>query len=421
MSLKNKLSRLKPHLSIPEKTIKSNQQHLPLKTQREVPFLGEWKENGVTPYFLEEDYCLVREVKYPLDYQHGRYQLGDFINAVKAWNHSSISHPLSAKGFQPEQLFFFDTETTGLGGGVGNTIFLLGHATLEDNHIVVRQHILPRPGSEVPLYTSFLEKVDYTTLVTYNGKAFDWPQVKTRHTLLKDHVPKLPSFGHFDLFHGSRRIWKHKLERLKLSIVEKEILDIHRVDDVPGFLAPMIYFDFVETQKLEGMLGIIKHNELDILSLISLYTHITFQILRVDQNQTVKEAFEVGRWFSYLGEDRAAESTFAQLATGESKEAYHSRWQLSLQLKKNKNYEAASEIWMSLSKVADDLIAFDSSLELSKWFEHKKKDYEKALYYGQNAKKFMETGRVSKREPIFEIEKRLERITRKACNKNVKK
>lgn len=420
MSLKNKLNRLKPHLSNQENS-KESSRPLSLKTPNEIPFLNEWKENGVTPYFLDNDYCLVREVKYPLEYQHGRYKLGDFIDAVNAWNESNISHPLSSKGFLPEQLFFFDTETTGLGGGVGNTIFLLGHATVEDNHFVLRQHFLPRPGSEIPLYTSFLEKVDYTTLVTYNGKAFDWPQVKTRHTLLKNHVPKLPSYGHFDLFHAARRIWKHKLERLKLSMVEKEILDIQRVDDVPGFLAPMIYFDFVETQKPEGMLGIIKHNEIDILSLISLYTHLTFQILRIDQNQTVKEAFEVGRWFSYLGEDSAAENTFIQLASGESMEAYKSRWQLSLQLKKKKDYEAASHVWLNLSTVADDEIAFDSSLELSKWYEHKKRDYEKALYYSKNAKVLLEKRCGNKKDQMMDIEKRLERITRKSCNKNVKK
>lgn len=419
MSLKNKLNRLKSHLSIPEGS-KQSLSSLTVKSNKEIPFLDEWKENGVNPYFLEDDFCLVREVKYPFNYQHGRYQLGDSIEAVKAWNESNISHPLSAKGFLPEQLFFFDTETTGLGGGVGNTIFLLGHATLEDNHFVVRQHILPRPGSEIPLYTSFLEKVDYSTLVTYNGKAFDWPQVKTRHTLLKDHLPKLPSYGHFDLFHASRRIWKHRLDRLKLSVVEKEILDIQRVDDVPGFLAPMIYFDYVETQKPEGMLGIIKHNEIDILSLISLYTHLTFQILRMDQNQTVKEAFEVGRWFSYLGEDTAAENTYTELASGVSKEAYHSRWQLSLQYKKKKDYEAASEIWLNLSNVSDAVIAFDSSLELSKWYEHKKRDYEKALIFGQKAKILLEKLNDRKIHQVIDLEKRLERITRKSCNKNVK-
>ena len=82
---------------------------------------------------------------------------------------------------------------------------------------MLKQHILSQPGSEVPLYKSFLERIDYTNMVTYNGKAFDWPQVKTRHTLIREHVPKLPAFGHFDLYHAARRLWKHRLERIKLS------------------------------------------------------------------------------------------------------------------------------------------------------------------------------------------------------------
>ena len=80
---------------------------------------------------------------------------------------------------------------------------------------MLKQHILSQPGSEVPLYKSFLESIDYTNMVTYNGKAFDWPQVKTRHTLIREHVPKLPAFGHFDLYHAARRMWKHRLERIK--------------------------------------------------------------------------------------------------------------------------------------------------------------------------------------------------------------
>ena len=107
----------------------------------------------------------------------------------------------------------------------------------------------------------------------------------------------LPAFGHFDLFHASRRLWKHKLERLKLSIVEKEVLGIERKDDIPGFLAPMIYFDFVESKHPEGMLGILKHNEIDILSLVTLYTHLTFQLLWIRSAANKTESYEVGRWF----------------------------------------------------------------------------------------------------------------------------
>lgn len=169
----------------------------------------------------------------------------------------------------------------------------------------VVQHILPEPGYEIALYQSFLENIDYQKLVTYNGKAFDWPQVKTRHTLIREHVPKLPEFGHFDLFHAARRMWKEKLESVKLSNVEKSILGIERKDDVPGYLAPMIYFDYVERKKPDGMIGILKHNEHDILSLISLYIHLTYQILGL-VDQTENEKYQVAKWFHYIGENKQA-------------------------------------------------------------------------------------------------------------------
>ena len=83
-------------------------------------------------------------------------------------------------------------------------------------------------------------------------------------------------------------------------------MEINRKDDIPGFLAPIIYFDYVERKNPEGMLGIMKHNEIDILSFITLYTHLTFQLLGLDGQQTSKEIYEVGRWYSYLGEMEVA-------------------------------------------------------------------------------------------------------------------
>ncbi len=343
MSIRNKLNRLKPHITSSNIGKKETPEPLAVKSATEEPFAEVWQQHGVHPYFLDGDYCLVREVKYPLDWKHGKYPFSEFRKAVAAWNVSEFDHPLSAKGNRAEELFFFDTETTGLGGGVGNTIFLLGHASVTENEVVVKQHILPRPGSEVPLYHSFLTNIDYTKMVTYNGKSFDWPAVKTRHTLIREHVPKLPSFGHFDLYHAARRLWKHRLERIKLSIVEKEILGFERKDDIPGFLAPMIYFDYIERKNPEGMIGILKHNELDILSLITLYTHLTYQLLGIDGKQTAQETFEVGRWYSYIGESEAAEKVFSELSEGNETAAVKARHAMAFQAKKKKDWQRAIE------------------------------------------------------------------------------
>ena len=383
MSLKNKLNRLKPHLSAGGQPEKINTP--PIAAGIEVPFKDMWEQANVFPYFLDENYCLIREVKYPLSYQHGNYCFRDFLTAVEVWNKLPINHPLSAEGHRAEELFFFDTETTGLGGGVGNTIFLLGYASISGDSLILRQHILPNPGAEVPLYQSFLEKVNYKTLVTYNGKSFDWPQVKTRHTLVREHVPKLPQFGHFDLFHAARRLWKHKLDRLKLAVVEKEVLGVERVDDIPGFLAPMIYFDFIESKHPNGMLGILKHNEIDILSLVTLYTHITFQLCGIDINQTRAESFEVGRWFSSLGEENQAEKVLTKLINGNDLTSYQAKFSLALQRKKEHDWENAQKLFSDVVGSGDNRLMLEACLELAKIHEHRLKDYQLAIDYCQRA------------------------------------
>ncbi len=408
MMLKNKLSRLKPHLSSP---VQERRNPAPETKFGELPFQERWKRENVHPYFLDQQYCFIRETVYPLSHKHGIYQLNEFINAVDLWNDNSVQHPLSAAGHNPEELFFFDTETTGLGGGVGNTIFLLGYASIKEDHLVLRQHFLPNPGGEVALYYSFLENVNYKTLVTYNGKSFDWPQVKTRHTLVRDHVPKLPQFGHFDLYHAARRLWKHKLERLKLTVVEEEILGFQRKDDIPGYLAPMIYFDFVESGQPDGMLGILKHNENDILSLITLYTHLTYQLNGKSGARTRLESYEVGRWYAALGEQNRAEKLFTSLVNGTDAASEHARLSLGYQYKKAKQWDLALCFFQEVADNGSLDRAIEACIETAKLLEHKQKNIDLAIHYCEKALKAVKHTDM-KRSPAFfqELEKRHTRL-----------
>ncbi len=91
--------------------------------------------------------------------------------------------------------------------------------------------------------------------------------------MLRDRLPKLPDFGHFDLLHGARRLWKHKLERVSLSAVENEELAFKRDEDTPGYLAPMLYFQFLKAEDPALLKGVLSHNEQDVLS-SSLFTSI---------------------------------------------------------------------------------------------------------------------------------------------------
>lgn len=269
----------------------------------------------------------------------------------------------------------------------------------------------------MPLFKSFLENVDYTTLVTYNGKAFDWPQVKTRHVFVREHVPKLPEFGHFDLYHAARRMWKHRLERAKLSIVEQDVLGVERQDDIPGFLAPMIYFDFVERKNPEGMLGILKHNEIDILSLITLYTHLSFQLLQKDESMSARETYEVGRWYASLGESTQAVESLKTIMDGNEEENLLAQFVLAKQYKKDKNDDAAQTLWENIIKAEgkiDEKVVYESYIEAAKLYEHKLKEYKKALEYTTRAHKLIEGTKIAENTRIMtDVYKRKNRLCKK--------
>ncbi|WP_409301317.1 ribonuclease H-like domain-containing protein [Peribacillus sp. SCS-155] len=379
MSLKNKLGRMKSHLSLdPNKEMKTTESMAP-SAELNIPFLDKWERNHTSLYHFDGGHCFIREVRYPLDYQHGIYSFKEVVDIVSLWNQGELAHPLSARGLEAGDLFFFDTETTGLGGGVGNTIFLLGYAFIDGEEVVVRQHVLPQPGNEIPLYQSFLEKIDYNTLVTYNGKAFDWPQLKTRHTLIRDHIPKLPEFGHFDLYHASRRLWKDQLEKVKLSAVEEEILGLKRENDIPGYLAPMIYFDFVERKDPDILFGVLQHNETDILSLITLYIHLSKQILQVDGYGS--ETLKIAKWLDYLGKKEEAYHAYdTVLSAGSEAERLSAKHAMAYYHKKQKKYDDALAIWKEVSEKGNGKERMEAIIECAKLLEHQYRNFEQAFH-----------------------------------------
>ncbi|MGA4719933.1 ribonuclease H-like domain-containing protein [Fictibacillus nanhaiensis] len=413
MSIKNKLNRLKKHMVNPvsELPVESNS-HFDDTTSEKIKHADYWEKFGASAYFFEDDYCIVRKVKYSLDTQWGRYQFSDVINAVSNWQDIDADHPLHAKDLDASDLLFFDTETTGLSGGAGNTIFMLGMSQIKEDHVLVHQFFLPGPGSEVALYHYFLNHVkELRNLVTYNGKSFDWPQVKTRHTLIRDFVPSLPEFGHFDLLHGARRLWKDTLPAVKLSVVEKEMLGVNRIHDTPGYLAPMLYFQYCNEGDPSLLEGVFQHNEWDVLSLITLYTHMS-GIVTGNGFRTERETYESARWFEALNQKEQAISLYQDvLQTGTSLTS-PSKKSLAALHKKSDGLEISVRYWLELLDEND--LDEEPAIELSKYYEHVQKDYEKALHFAVFAySRWKGKKRVTKRKEELEkqaLTKRIERL-----------
>lgn len=413
MSLKGKLSRLKKDMGISEH--KSNEHQRGTADESLIPFQEKWDKLESKPAFYESMYCMIREKQIPLHHKHGRYSFAELIPVMEKWNKLRTHHPLSAAWRKQSDLLFFDTETTGLSSGVGNSIFLLGYSQVQEQSVTVKQFFLPGPEHEVAFYHHFLTDVsDFSNLVTYNGKAFDWPQVKTRHTFVRNEVPKLPLFGHFDLLHGARRLWKNTLPSCKLSVVEKEILQYERIQDTPGYLAPMLYFDFLHEQDPDFIEGVLEHNEWDVLSLITLYIHLSRCLQEYDSFAlNPVEQYEIARWYEAVGEQSIALALYKTIVYSETSVQYEAILPLAKLYKKNQEFQKALDVLENAVATAT-FPKYTWCHELAMLYEHQWKDVEKALLFAKQAKELVKKSENKKREQeLQQLTKRIERLTRK--------
>ncbi|QQK79993.1 ribonuclease H-like domain-containing protein [Salicibibacter cibi] len=403
MDIQKKLQRLKPHM---------NRSH-PVETVPEEQDVPEQKWHAfqcdVLPF--EDGYAVRRRRRYPLSHMHGIHPFKELQRTVAAWKEAGIEgHPLApGKELEAEDLVFLDTETTGLSHGAGNMIFMIGTAQLSEEEIIVDQFFLPGPEHEIAFYHHFLmNKTSLHALVTYNGKAFDWPQLKTRHTLLREELPTLPAFGHFDLLHAARRLFKHELASCRLNIVEEEILGFVRDDDIPGYLAPMFYQDFLSEGEPSYIEGVFHHNEQDLLSLISLYIKLSGRVL--NGGTTAKETYEIARWWRDTKHYARAMDTYAEV--NDQNDWYeHALYERGHLLKKTNRHADSIDLFQKVWAMQGRL-APNAAEALAIWYEHHKKDYVRAYYYSKRGQ-----AKTQNRDAKSDAwEHRLERLRRKLGN-----
>ena len=334
------------------------------------------------------DYGIVykRTVVYEPTYQHGKFELSGLLDTVERWRESQEIHPLAPDFSRP--LVFFDTETTGL-KGTGTLIFLMGFIEYTEGTFTLTQYVLPGPDHEPAfLYASELWKAPMS-IVMYNGKSFDMPQVETRWTMNRDHLPPLLKHTEIDLLHGSKRIWKNEMDTFKLTAVEEEQLGFFREGDIPGHMAPIIYQDAVKNGRAELLMKVLLHNEWDILSLVTLFIRSTDLLLKDDAFTTSNAKTNIGKWYtdlkSYNRSKDVLMDVIAEYGTEEPRAHYHIGFLLK---KEGRHTEAIESFAIAASSLTgrERVIALE---ELAKLFEHKVKEPEKALHYTKEAIRYL--------------------------------
>ncbi|MCU0697150.1 MAG: ribonuclease H-like domain-containing protein [Myxococcaceae bacterium] len=167
------------------------------------------------------------------------------------------------------RLVFLDTETTGLSGGAGTLPFLVGLAFVDGGELVVEQLHLSGPGAERPVLARLSERVDAASaIVSFNGRSFDWPLLRTRFVMNRL-TPPAPR-PHLDLLHASRRVLRHWQRETRLSTVEAAVLDVRRVGDLESAQVPAAWFDFLRTGRVATLARVLSHNLQDLRSTAAL-------------------------------------------------------------------------------------------------------------------------------------------------------
>lgn len=178
-------------------------------------------------------------------------------------------HHKISTGTPPESLAFIDLETTSLTTGTGNYPFLTGIGYIEGESFIVDQFFMGEYGAESAMLELLLPLILERTFVTFNGKSFDIPLLKSRYRM--NRVPGFPlNAEHLDLIHPGRRIFKHVFESCSLKSFEERLMGIVRVDDIPGWLIPDVYFSYQHHGETERIPSVIGHNLQDIRSMYTL-------------------------------------------------------------------------------------------------------------------------------------------------------
>jgi uncharacterized protein len=346
--------------------------------------------------------------QYPNNYSHGDISFEHNINIL---NFMKLLKP----GFQDliniEDLVFLDTETSGLAGGTGTFVFLIGFGYFLGGQFQVIQLFMRDPGEEQGLLTAFTELLGgKSNIVTFNGKSFDIPILRTRHMLHGFSFPLQDCF-HLDLLHISRFIWKNRLPSRALKDLETEILHLVRSDDeVPGWLVPQIYFDYLRTGDVAPLGGVLYHNRMDIVSLAALF----IKIVNLINDPIVETAYgldlaAIARVYVAAGQAQAAINVYeTSLVKGIPAE-----FQISTILKianiykKEQNWIKATPLW----EKAVECGSIEACVELSKMNEHHLKDNLKALEWVEKAIELQSKSQIQKISRVeYEITIRSDRI-----------
>jgi hypothetical protein len=301
----------------------------------------------------------------------------------------TISRRAHAALENPEKWLFLDTETTGLAGGTGTYAFLIGLAWWDAGGLQVEQLFMRDFAEEHSVLCQLAAHLsERPVLVTFNGKTFDWPLLENRFRMTRS-IPVPTIATHLDLLHTARALWKFRLGTVRLIDLERQVLDPvllgwRRDDDVSSKFIPQFYFDYLRGGPPEPLLGVSRHNQMDLRGLAALFGKINALLtegMRPDDDTHGLDLFGLSKFLHRRGEKGRAQIACAQAVDLGLPLDFHARAQcdLALMAKRRGEHERAAEIWHEIAADSEDHLHACEQLAIH--YERRIKDYQKALEF----------------------------------------
>ncbi len=354
---------------------------------------------------------LLRTVRFPLTHRQGRVVLGALLQRyprLPAWL-------LDGDELDVRRAVFLDTETSGLAGGTGTIVFLTGVGTFEGDAYVVRQFFARNPAEErayLPHLAQLLAKKQ--GLVTFNGRSFDWPLLRSRFILSGVEPPDI--HPHADLLIPARRVWKSRLGGCRFLHLEQRIVGYRRQgQDVPSWMIPSLWFRFARGEgRVEEMEGVLYHNLEDMVSMVPLAYHLAATVTG-DEVAHPHDWLSLARLYARGGDEERAEMAYRRALDHPLPDALRAQAmrELALLLKRADRREEAAIWWEVLARWQP--MEVDALVELAKYYEWHVKDLERALRVTQEAmeRAEKEPSPLRRKEILGALQHRLARLRRK--------
>ncbi len=331
------------------------------------------------------------------------------LELLSRTRNESLSRKTRTALEDPTKWLFLDTETTGLAGGTGTYAFLIGLGWWDAGGLQVEQFFMRDFTEEYSILHELSTRVvERPVLVTFNGKSFDWPLLENRFTMTRSiAAPKLAA--HLDLLHPARALWKLRLGSVRLTELERHVLDAprlgwHRENDVASALIPQFYFDYLRGGPAEPLAGVVRHNQMDLRGLAALFGKINTLLSEPADSANEIESldlFGLSRFLQRRGDADRAHSACAQALTIGLPAEFRpkARRDLALMAKRRGEHERAAEIWLDM--VADLHEGIHACEQLAIYYERHAKDLAKAAQFAKLAVATLRRQRANSRDLLF--------------------